>query len=183
MKNYFLLLLLFLALLVSVMACDVPPPVKPVNNPPAGMGGRPNPTPTPICSMIPVNLPVGIYGLTDAGVNVIHNLAEWNNFINNTSGYIAYMTPTPTATIGVAPVDFNSQMLVIGAVIQPCNTQTLIINNVCESPNLVTISVTSSTCLSCIECALAPENSLVTSAVAAPLSNQPVSIVCTYNNY
>ncbi len=119
--------------------------------------------------------------MTDAGVNVIHNMTEWDNFINNTSGSMIYVTPT--ATPATPPVDFSTQMLVIAAVTQPCNNTILTINYVCENPNLVTIGVTSSTCNSCAECALAPMDSVVTSAVAAPLSNQPVSVVYTYTTY
>jgi len=101
--------------------------------------------------------------LSNSGIRVIHNQAEWESYYNN---------GPETAP----PVDFNSQMLVVASVPSPCVNLSLNIRKVCEDDSQVTVYVTSITCPDCPNCFLMPDRASITSEVAVPLSNLPVSI-------
>ena len=145
----------------------------------------PSPIPTvnltPVCGAIPATISGGMYGLANSGVHVLHNPTEWNNFSSN--GYLTLTfagTPTPSPGVPTPPVDFNTQMVVVAAVPEPCDNTTLTITDVCVGPTEVTVDVTASTCITCPMCNMASMYCMVTSAVAAPQSSLPVSVIYTY---
>ena len=123
----------------------------------------------------------GFLKLADAGVHVIQNTIQWNDF-NQSGGFFFFATPTPMPT-PLPPVDFSSQMIITAGDPQHCDLTSSTITNVCEGPTNVTIYVTSSTCISCFSCGLASSYTNINSAEAVSQSNLPVSIVYTYVSY
>lgn len=183
--KYFWVATLFLVMGLTAGACNRAVSTGPMPNGVAAPTATPTPNLTPVCGFTAVPTPLGGGGaLGNAGVYVLHNLTEWNNYIANTYQPIAFIGPTPTPTpVPIPPVNFATQMLIVAAVPEPCDNTTLTITSVCESPSLVTVNVTAADCTSCPQCNVASAYSMVTSAVAVPLSNQPVTVITTTVTY
>jgi len=141
--------------------------------------GTPTPNLTPVCGMTPVTLTGGMYALSNAGIHVLHNAAEYDAFVAATSLNFISLTPVPTATPAAPPVDFSQQMIVTAGMPQPCDNTTLTLTNVCVGPTQVTINATYDTCGTCPQCNVASMYASVY-AVAVPQSSLPVSIVASY---
>jgi hypothetical protein len=107
--------------------------------------------------------------LSNAGIRVIHNQAEWDNYYKDVPWSNPTSAPIPP------PIDFTTQMLIIAAVPSPCYNTTLTIKKVCEDDNQVTVYIISRECPTCATCFIVANSARPTSEVAVPLSNLPVS--------
>ena len=183
-KNVFYLLTLGTLVLFTWACTHVYTPNAPVITIPV-----PTPTPnlTPVCGMTPVTLS-GPYSLNwlASGVTVIRDLATWNSYFTyvqgtNPSFPIIPVTPGPSPTPIPPPVDFTTQMVVLENLRETCNNlgEMVTITNVCVGPTQVTVDVTDSVCGSCPVCNNTMATQLITSIVAVPRSDLPVSVVTT----
>ncbi len=114
--------------------------------------------------------------MSDAGIQVIKNASEWNNFYK---GALGYPTPAPFAT---PIVDFNSKMLITVGEPYPCSPYGLTVNSICVGPDHVVIDVTQSTCGSCPSCGTSPDHCDLSAAYSVSKSSLPVDIVYSYVN-
>ncbi len=142
----------------------------------------PVPSLAPGCGMTPVIMPLALLPLADSGIHVIQNMVQWDQFCQP-GGNLVYFTPVPTPTPPPAPVNFANQMIISAGDPQPCDLTTTTITDVCVGPSQVTVYVTSQTCNTCLQCNLASSYTNLSSMVAVPQSNLPVSVVYTYVRY
>jgi hypothetical protein len=168
MKKYLLKSCLLVVLALAPWACNRPFPISNPISPFPIMTPTPSPAviTTPVCGFTTYNL--GTISL-QAGPTVIRSLADWQTFNSYPTGII-YPTPGTTPVIPPPPVNFTTQMLIV--LITPvCATSSLVVNNICEGPNQITISATNTQ--GCVFCNVAATWGYA-SALAVPQCGLPI---------